>query len=190
MLIVNHHAGCCGFQPIRPDGTEWSHVFALPGGGSIHADTPGEVLAALLPGYAGLDAADALAARTRHAHEAAAFAQEALIADAARRGDLDDSTPDGAALAAILRHDRATPIHLAAPGSADPVPWAGALPLVLVTTTYAPHSAAAAPTGHVRWLDPTAEQHYLDSLRAAGAADYWRDPLSPSPTPAEHAAGA
>lgn len=175
MRIVNHHAGCCGFQPVRPDGTEWSHVFGLPGGGSIHADSAREVLEALLPGYAGLDATGRLAARVQHAHEAAALAQEAHLLAATRRGDLDESTPDGAALAGILRHDRATPIRLTAPGGSQAAPWAGSVPLVLVTTTYAPHGALDAPSGNVLWLDPAHEQAYLDSLRSAGAADYWRE---------------
>lgn len=172
MRIVNYHAGCCGFLPLRPDGTQWSHVYGLPGGGSVHADSPAEILAEIVPGYEHLDEASSGQARIRLALTAASQAQDLGIV----RAGLDESDPDDAALAAVLRLDKGAPLTLAAPDQPDvPVPWEGSVPLVLVTTSYAPHTDVAAPAGNIVWIDPTTDQDYLDSLRASDAFDYWRD---------------
>ncbi|WP_168582963.1 hypothetical protein [Gephyromycinifex aptenodytis] len=175
MRIVNHHAGCCGYLPVKPDGTQWSHVYGLPGGGSVHADTPGEILAELIPGYEHLDQDQARQARIRHALTAAAQAQDQAIV----RAGLSEVDPEDAALAAVLRLDKGAPLTLADPQRPDEsVPWEGGVALVLVATSYAPHTEVAPPAGNVVWIDPDTEQGYLDSLRASAAFDYWRDALA------------
>lgn len=175
MRIVNHHAGCCGYLPIKSDGTHWPHVYGLPGGGSVHADSAAEILAELLPGYDDLDAAGARQARIRHALVAASQAQDVHLARAAGRG-FDERDPADAALAQALRLDKGAPMSLASPDRpGEAVPWEGAVPLVLVTTAYAPHTDAPRPGGNIVWIDPDTEQGYLDSLRDSEAFDYWRE---------------
>ena len=44
MMVRTHHAGCCGHNPTRPDGSEWAHVLTLHDGSVVYADTPAEVL--------------------------------------------------------------------------------------------------------------------------------------------------
>ena len=51
MRFRNHHAGCCGFNPTRPDGSEWTHVLTLHDGSTVHADTPEEIIEELVPGF-------------------------------------------------------------------------------------------------------------------------------------------
>lgn len=173
MKSRHHHAGCCGTNPTRPDGTEWTHVMALHDGSMVHADTSTEVLDELIPGYARLDEAGRRTARIGHAERLAQTAQEARIATAAAAGDLDPTEPDAAGLLVLLRAARSVPIVLEteeAPG--DPAPWFGPT-LILVTTTYAPHTDAAPIGGNVSWLDPDSEASYLGSLREAGLFSYW-----------------
>ncbi len=175
MKYRNHHAGCCGLNPTRGDGSEWAHVMLLHDGSTVHADTAAEVLGELLPGYERLDEPRRASARRRHALRLAATAQEARIAGAAAQGTLDPEDPDAADLLELLRADKATPILLEdadAPGA--PAPWLGEPDLVLVSTTYAPHTDAPPVTGNVTWLDPSGEDAYLASLHAARLFSYWR----------------
>lgn len=50
-----------------------------------------------------------------------------------------------------------------------------AVPLVLVTTSYVPHTDTAPVTGNVLWIDPADEVAYLRSLRDAGLYDIWME---------------
>lgn len=174
MKVRNHHAGCCGHNSTRPDGTEWAHVMALHDGSMVHADTPTEVLDELMPGYTRLDEQARRTARIGHAERLAQSAQEARISAAAVAGDLDLTDPDAAGLLMLLRTARSMPLVLEnedAPGG--PMPWLGDPTLILVTTTYAPHSEVAPVGGNVAWLDPDSEESYLSSLRDAGLFTYW-----------------
>lgn len=175
MRFRNHHAGCCGFSPTRPDGTEWPHVLALHDGSTVHADTPAEVLDELIDGYSALPEAERLAARARAAESLAQSAQEARVDEAVRRGLLDPSDADDAALLDILRAPKGLSLFLEAedaPG--EQAAWLPLPELVLLTTSYAPHTAYPPIGGNVVWIDPSDEQAYLDSLRAGGVHDYWR----------------
>lgn len=183
MKIVNHHAGCCGYHPVRPDGTQWSQVLGLPGGASVHADTPGELLAELIPGYAELsDDAARRRARERHALEVGVAHQQFRIEAAVADGVVDPADPDDAELITLLREIACRPIGLTAAadrhesGTAAPGPrWDGAIRLVCLTTAYAPYGELPPPQGHVDWIDPVAEEGYLVSLRRVGALDYWSE---------------
>lgn len=175
MKFRNFHQGCCGYNPTHADGSEWAHVLTLPDGSVVYADTPGEALEELIDGYASsapVSDETRLAARIRHAQLVAPQAQDALIKAAAARGDLDPRDPDELGLLEVLRADKAHGIHLADEQGRD-VAWEGSVPLVLVTTSYAPHGVEAPVTGRVVWLDPSGEERYLASLDAAGVANYW-----------------
>lgn len=174
MKFRNHHAGCCGLNPTRPDGTEWEHVMLLHDGSMVHADTPTEVLDELMPGYGRLDDDGRRTARVGHAERLALAAQEAKIAAAAATGELDPSDPRSAGLLVLLRSSRSAPLFLEtddAPGL--PAPWLGDPTLILVSTTYAPHTEAPPVKGNVAWLDPESSESYLASLRDTGLFSYW-----------------
>ena len=182
MKVVNHHAGCCGFHPVRPDGSQWAHVLGLPGGASVHADSTGEILAELIPGYADSpDEPARRAARERHALDVGTRHQGFRIDAAIAEGLIDPADPDDAALIALLREIACRPIALtraddpeAAADSGAPR-WEGAVRLVCLTTAYAPYGELPPPAGNVDWIDPTTEEAYLVSLRRAGALDYWSE---------------
>lgn len=147
---------------------------ALHDGSMVHADTSTEVLDELIPGYERLDEPGRRTARIDHAERLAQATQEARIATAAAAGDLDPTEPEAAGLLLLLRAARSVPIVLEtedAPG--HPAPWLGEPTLVLVTTTYAPHTDAAPVGGNVVWLDPHSEESYLGSLRDTGLFSYW-----------------
>ena len=188
--VVNHHAGCCGFNPVRPDGTQWGHVLGLPGGGSVHADSPAEILAELIPGYANLqDESARRRARESHAREVGGRHQQHRIDAAVADGLVDPEDPDDAALIGLLREVACRPIALAradentaddpgASGPRDGPSWGGAVRLVCLTTAYAPYGELPPPAGQVDWIDPVEEERYLVSLRRIGALDYWSEAVS------------
>lgn len=179
MKIVNHHVGCCGFTPVRPDGSQWSHVLGLPAGASVHADSPGEILEELIDGYAGMTEIERRAARERHAVDVGSRHQELRISQATTSGTVDPGDPEDAALLSLLREIRCRPIQLADPDEPDAeASWEGAVRLVCLTTAYAPHGELPAPAGRVDWIDPTQEEAYLVSLRLAGALDYWSEGIN------------
>lgn len=174
MRYRNHHAGCCDFSPTRPDGTEWPRVLTLPDGSTVHADTPSELLDELIPGYLDRDENARAAARDELAIRMATAAQEAQIRAAVAGGRLDPASPDGAALAAVLRADKAQSMLLEiedAPG--EQAPWLPETTLLLVASGYAPHTDYPRIAGNVAYLDPADDESLLDSLGATGVLDYW-----------------
>lgn len=192
MRFVNHHHGCSGFVPTRPDGSEWAHVFVLDDGAVVHADTETEVVEALIPGYAALPLPqdpqpddphaetpqvgdDARRqARAAHAERLAATVQERWIQRALTRGHLDPAQADDNLLMSILRLPKSEGLLLATPDApGQQAPWQGPVRLILVTTSYAPYTDIPPALGDVTWLDPSEEGAYLRSLRDAGVRDYW-----------------
>lgn len=174
MRFRNHHAGCCGLNPTRPDGSEWSHVLGLHDGSTAHADTAAEVLEELLPGYLAADADGRRSRRIAHAHRVASAAQEVRITETVARGLLDTDDPDQATLLQVLRADKALSLLLETDDSpGEQAAWLALPELVLVATSYSPHEGPGRIDGNVVWLDPDTEDGYLRSLRDAGAYDYW-----------------
>ncbi len=174
MKLRNHHAGCCGTNPTRRDGTEWPHVLLLHDGSMLHADTAGEIVEELVPGYARADDAGRLRLRIAHAQRTALAAQELRIAHAEASGLLAADGADEGPLVDIMRLDKGESLLLETddrPGAqAD---WEPDLPLYLVTTSYAPHAEHPPIGGNVLWLDPTSDAAYLTSLAAARIYSYW-----------------
>ncbi|MDO5628881.1 MAG: hypothetical protein Q4G43_11230, partial [Mobilicoccus sp.] len=92
-----------------------------------------------------------------------------------REGVLDRGDPDDRALIQLVEADKRLSMLVATPETpTEQAPWVAAVPLVLVTTSYAPHGEHPPIPGRVEWLDPTTPESYLVSLRAVGAYDYWR----------------
>ena len=179
MKVRNSHAGCCGVNATRPDGSEWAHLLTLPDGSTVQADTAGEALEELIPRYADMDADARRDARVAAAHLFARNNQATRIADAQARGLLDPVDPDEAALVEILNADKSLSLFLEveeAPGRQ--APWVALPELVLVTTSYAPHTRYPPIAGNVVWLDPTAEGRLLQSLQDARILDYWAAPVA------------
>ncbi len=174
MRFRNHHAGCCGFNPTRPDGTEWAHLLTLHDGSTVHADTAAEIIEELVPGYTSLGPDARARARTRIAERLASASQEARIQAAVAVGGLDPADPDHAALLDILRADKGQTMQLEtedAPG--EGADWVPEPTLVLVATRYAPHTGDRRIGGNVTYLDPSSDEALLASLRDAQVFDYW-----------------
>lgn len=179
MKYRNHHAGCCGLNPTRPDGSEWPHVLLMHDGSMLHADTPAEILGELIAGYAAMPDELRAKARRLHAAKVADAAQDARIAFAQASGDFDETDADGAALASIMRADKGVSLLLETPDApGTQANWEPEVPLYLLTTSYAPEGEFPPIGGNVLWLDPTDEQRYLDSLAEVKIFSYWRHDAS------------
>lgn len=174
MKVRDHHETCHGDAPLHPEGREWTHVLVLHDGSTVYADTATEVLSELLPGYLGQDDAAQLAGRVRHAEQVAGLVQRLYLEQASQAGAFDADEPANAGLVDILQTPKGVSLALSLPETPDEAAdWLPAVPLVLVTTRYAPHQPYAPIGGNVVWLDPTTEQGYLLSLRASGVFSYW-----------------
>jgi len=170
----NHHAGCCGFNPTRPDGSEWTHVLTLHDGSTVHADTPEEIIEELVPGFTSLDEQGRLRARVRLSERVAAASQEVRINAAIAQGILDPADPDSAALIDVLRADKGQSMLLETED--DPgvqAAWQPEPTLVLLATRYAPHTDYPPVTGNVSYIDPSTDAALLASLNRAQIFDYW-----------------
>lgn len=174
MKFRNHHAGCCGFNPTRSDGSEWGHILTLPDGSTVHADTAAEAVEELIAGYTALDAAGRLSARVAKAEAWARDNQDERIEDAGRRGLMDPADAGQRALVDVMRADKGLSLLLEVDEApAEQAPWVLLPELVLVTTSYAPHTDYPPIPGNVVWLDPTDDQRFLASLQDAGILNYW-----------------
>lgn len=175
MRLRDNHESCHGSHPGHPDGGEWTHVMVLHDGSTVYADSAAEVLAEMLPGYEGLDDAAQRDLRVRHARLVAEFVQRLYVQQATEAGVFDAADPQQAPLATILDTDKGLSLGLELPDApGEPADWLPPVPLVLLSTSYAPHTEYPAIGGNVVWIDPTTEGGYLDSLAGTGAFDYWR----------------
>jgi len=153
--------------PARPDGTPWP-LLLVHGSDMTGADTAGELLALLIPGYdriadddAGHD--EALWRRYESAVATAGELQETLIATASLRSDFDAARAGEAGLTALLA-DKTVPCEIPQ--------WRHPVPLVLIDTDYEPFTPRPRPEGRVIYLRPAQEHDYLASLAEAGLIQY------------------
>jgi hypothetical protein len=145
--------------PAAPDGHLFPYEMIYAGGSwRGYADEPGELLTLLIDSYADLDDDQArLRARIQYAVDVSV----PLQADAAAEGDLDGCTGEQRAV-------------LLAPRDVPPpvTEWAAPVPLVLVTSFYAPVGELPRPAavggGEITWIDPLTEESLLVSLYEAG----------------------
>lgn len=153
----------------------------LHDGSTIYADTATEVLEEILPGYELMAPDVRREARVRHARQVAGLAQRMMIAQAVEAGQFDEADPHQAAQAQILTTDKSLSLTLEwpeAPG--EPADWLPVVPLLLLTTSYAPHTQYPPIGGNVVWIDPSSEQGYLSSLQRTGVFSYWTAKLTPT----------
>ena len=153
--------------PARPDGTPWP-LLLVHGHDVTGADTAGELLAVLIPGYENLaddDAGhdEALWQRYESAVATAGELQETLLATAAVRGEFDAVRAGEAGLTALLA-DKTVPTSC--------TQWRQPVPLVLIDTDYEPFTVRPRPDGRVIFLRPAQEHDYLASLAEAGLIQY------------------
>ncbi len=142
--------------PEHPGGRSWRFEM-IYGGGSwrAYADTPAELVEALIPGYAQMIQPTV---RAQARLTLACMVQVHWQAEIAARFSLDGCTPEQRD---ILLGDFSTPPVVAY--------WDAPLPLVLVATFYIPYRSTPAPEGNVLWLDPSGDWDLLITLAEAGA---------------------
>lgn len=155
--------------PSRADGLAWPYAMATDNG-TLFADTVTELVAELIPGYAGLPetadgAIDALHARYEAAVSHANLIQGLLAAVANAEGEFDAAAESESTLTALFA-DREQFV-------ADFTVWDHQVPVVLIATDYAPYTDVPRPSGNITWLDPATETSLLQSLRDLGVILYF-----------------
>jgi hypothetical protein len=143
--------------PVGPDGQPYPfEMIYADGSWRAYADTPAELLALLIEGYSDLeDDAARLRERIRYAVDVSV----PLQAEAAAEGDVGGCSVEQRA---VLLGARDVP-----PAVAE---WSAPVPLVLVTSYYAPDGPQQRPAeagGDITWLDPQTDESLLTSLHNA-----------------------
>ena len=155
-------------SPTREDGASWPFAL-LVGDDTVYADTRTELVAHVIPGYvdfAGDEAGDVLAflARVDSAAGIVAEVQAVVLASATEDGDFVAEDESEIILTALLT-PRGT-------GLIDGVEfggvWTHEVPLLLLTTDYAPFTESVPITGNVEYFDPSNETTYLEGLQSFG----------------------
>jgi len=167
--------------PAHPvDGERYEHSLLYGERTIAFADSLGELIDLILPGYAALpddpsgdDAA--LIARHDHIAQVANAIQGGFNEQASERGLLDMATADEN-LTTALGHDRSLPWSGMVDGAGESsYVWQSDIPLVLLTTDYAPFTDRPSPQGEaIVMLDPSDEATYLASLTKLGLVQYMR----------------
>jgi len=145
--------------PVRSDGQAYRYELIYDGGRwRAYADDFPLLVAELIDGYAELtDEAERAAARTDYAVRVQVISQAQLIVDRS----LDECAPEDEA---VLMGTRDTPPVVET--------WRAPVPLVLVTSFYAPHTDTPQPTaeppGEILWIDPSDDRSLLLSLHRIG----------------------
>jgi hypothetical protein len=143
--------------PARPDGQPYPfEMIYADGSWRAYADTPAELLALLIEGYTDLEDDEArLRERIRYAVDVSV----PLQAGAAAEGDVGSCTEEQRD---VLLGTRDVP-----PAVTE---WSAPVPLVLVTSYYAPEGPQPRPVeagGDITWLDPQTDESLLTSLHNA-----------------------
>ncbi|HLR94913.1 MAG TPA: hypothetical protein VK053_10330 [Jiangellaceae bacterium] len=129
----------------------------------VSADRNDELLAAVIGDeYLEEDDPELLfLVRLEQAVMIATAVQESIVAAAVAAGDLDETTDEAVWTGLLAERE-----------SADPgVRWEHKVPLVLVTSLFAPYTDRDKPLGNVAWLDPIDDIAMLDSLQGLGVIE-------------------
>lgn len=130
---------------------------------TVRADRNDELLAAVIgPEY--LEESDPevlFLMRLEQAIVIATAVQESIVAAAVQRHDLDETTEEDVWTALLAERE-----------TVDPgVRWEHRVPLVLVTSLFAPYSEKDQPIGNIAWIDPTDDVTMLESLQGLGVIE-------------------
>ena len=158
-------------SPVREDGASWPFALLL-GEVTVYADSLTDLLGYVIPGYDQLplgDEGDVLAflERVSHASAIAGESQALVLAHHTESGEFDPADQSEAELTALFSA-RGTGL---VDGSEFDHKWENAVPLVLLTTDFAPFTARPLIEGNVQYFDPSDERTYLDSLQEFGFVD-------------------
>lgn len=153
-------------EAIARDGnTPWYAALTQSDGSTVFADTITELVQHLIPGYApdastAEGARDALDVRYNFSVEEAAIIQAGVIAAASGLGIFSAATTSEDDLGILFSPKDATPTGFAE--------WKLNVPLVLISTDYAPFTDIQAPTGQVQFIDPSTDLTLIKSMSAFG----------------------
>lgn len=133
------------------------------GNRTVRADRNDELLAAVIgPEY--LEESDPevlFLMRLEQAILIATAVQESIVAAAVQRRDLDETTDEAVWTALLAERE-----------TVDPgVRWEHRVPLVLVTSLFAPYSERDRPIGNIAWVDPTDDMTMLETLQGLGVIE-------------------
>lgn len=148
-----------------PTGTfEGAGRFRLRiGARTVQADRNDELLAALI-GAEYLEETDPevqFLMRLEQAIVITTAVQESIVAAAVQHGDLDETTDEHVWTTLLAQRE-----------TADPgVRWEHRIPLVLVSSLFAPYTDRDQPIGNIAWIDPTDDVTMLDTLQALGVIE-------------------
>lgn len=159
---------------VSPKDTDHRWRFEMIYGGGVwkgHADTPEQLVEALIPGYASITQP---AVRAQARLELARVAQAHWQAELIDRFSPENCTPE--------QRDTLLAVPMTAPQIQT---WNAPLPLVLITTDYAPIRPEAAPTGNVLWIDPSGDWELLTTLADLGVITLRAEDL-PRPRRSDH----
>lgn len=169
-------------EPEHPEGDIWAFLM-IHGEVATWADSLTELLTQIVEGYIFLEDTpeghrEALGLRYEQALSVATSTQTSFLIEGANRGEFDPDvmvgSPVGDEQLQALMIERTVafdPSGTALDGFRDengaPV-WSHPVPLVLISTDYAPFTDLVAPTGNIVFIDPSSEATYLDSLHRVG----------------------
>ena len=158
-----------GDFPASPTGSLYRYAL-VRGDMTTFSDDLSDLVGAIIPGYsASIEDDAALLARWQCAAATAPKVQQLL---AAGEG-LDPAQESEDVLTAIFT-DRALPL----PADLIHGQWEHRVPLVLLATDYDPFTAAARPSGNVRFIDSSTERSFLRSLADLGLLSFYtHDPV-------------
>jgi hypothetical protein len=130
---------------------------------TVRTDRNDELLAAVIgPEY--LEESDPevlFLMRLEQAIVIATAMQESIVAAAVQRRDLHETTEEDVWTALLAERE-----------TVDPgVRWEHQVPLVLVTSLFAPYAEQDLPIGNIAWVDPTDDVTMLESLQGVGVIE-------------------
>lgn len=152
-------------HPVLSPTNREAGLFSLRvGERTVRADRNDELLAAVI-GSEYLEESDPevlFLMRLEQAIVIATAVQESIVAAAVQRRDLDETTEEDVWTALLAERE-----------TVDPgVRWEVKVPLVLVTSLFAPYAEKDQPIGNIAWVDPTDDVTMLESLQGVGVIEF------------------
>lgn len=141
----------------NPEGGQFSLRI---GERTVRADRNDQLLAAVIgQDYLEEDDPEVLfLMRLEQAIIIATAVQESIVAAAVENHDLDETTDEDTWTTLLAQRETAHP----------GVRWQHKVPLVLVTSLFAPYTDRDQPIGNIAWVDPIEDVAMLDSLQGLG----------------------